>query len=560
MANGNGSATPPNDTVDACVKAWLKMRWGKIKSLPWWRILACLLYLFCTGAAIGYNFWPRFETSTRAESPAAVAAATAAMSTSGSAATPTVRAQNPALTAPASAPAVTLQRAGEGDAALMTEGQMDVSYQGIFVLMLTFLAFLMHWLKGETDANGFFAPVTRLMKLVDPLGGHHFLFAIPTLTFFAAMIRRRHEDAAVFLMAVLAIYVAAEHFVALKEQHRTARDILTKMREQAGKLEEHTSRLGNLQTELEARAREVGSVIGVLNKHVESIRNSLGKDYSQANLYRAYRNRLHVEDDGIYAVYRLLDIDEAWRKAPLTDKWTEYFDLAKSPDSLYAALMEGRRAKVLIVTDMPLRLVALWDEHSKPVKSRAAAFLRFFGLLWHTVVLQQAARDLYDQHHVQVRYDVKVGDSSNWMHVVDSTVYQLFGEPPKHVYLRDLTLDITGNDERTKRNLVNWAVEDIRRTASRAATAKDYIGTVFSDALMARGMYQTDVSLSHVVLDQILFDIGFGDWLGFPEGVQNGLTPEDAKTLFRDMIRRFLFGLAGGEVALTARLIYKELQ
>ncbi|WP_321960473.1 hypothetical protein [Paraburkholderia sp. J7] len=568
MAEEGGNNTPGNGVViqtgnDQPLRNGIdRVGEENANGLGWRRFLTWVLYCACVIAAVLYLFfWPSFNAAPHVAASAGVHAGAPGQTAPSS--------LHPPKAASASQSERPLDTFRKVMSDLLTDEQEETSFQGVFVLALTFLAFLMHGLEsaGKKEGHGE-AATAGTSRLRRWAGNPHVRFAVPTLIFFAAMIRRSHDDAAVFLMAVLAIYVAAEHFVALQQQHATARSILWEMSQQAEEIKKHTSGLGALQTDLKRRATEVGDVIAELNRQVGSIRNSLGTPYSQRQLYKAYGVPVDPRraatpkgyGAGIYAVYRLLDIDGEWLDAPRKQKWPLYFDKNPPRETLYSALMRGRRDRVLIITDMPLRLVKPWSDASEPDRDRATDFLRFIGLVWHTVVLEQAARDLQAEHGVRANYDVRVGDSSNWMHVVDGTVYQLLGKPPGQVYLRDLTLDITREGERTGMNLVNWAVEDIMRSASRAASARDYICAVFSQVLMIRRLYQMDLPLLPGIVDQILLDIGFGDWLQFQDGFVEKWSETDAKTVFRGLIEKFLVGLADDKGTLTASLIYRELQ
>jgi hypothetical protein len=159
---------------------------------------------------------------------------------------------------------------------------------------------------------------------------------------------------------------------------------------------------------------------------------------------------------------------------------------------------------------MPFRIVPA-DGQMVSVKERVYQFQQFAGLLWHTVVLRRAARALAEEQGILANYEIQIGKSSNWMHVVDETVFQLFGEPPKSVYLRDLTMDTNRRqDSEAGRNLAKWAVEDIQRVALRCISSVDYLCAAVSHALLVKGI-KAD-TLYDGVLVEVLDALGFSYW------------------------------------------------
>ena len=419
-------------------------------------------------------------------------------------------------------------------------GNVDTQTQSLFVLLIMILTFRVHLLNDSSVSSvsghsydSWIATAYRTgkeYKIFVPL-----YFGLPMSIFLFAMIKYRHTDTAVFLMAVVAIYVAAQHYVALEKQDVTIRKTLHKINEQAGKIGTHTSELRGIRESFKQQITD-------LTREVVSVKNALGTAYSQKRLYDEYRNPANLTpfNSGIYAVYRLLDIDQQWLRAPGRDRWETYCKPKAYPESLYEALLEGRRSRILIVTEMSLRMVHP-DPSSETDGSRSTDFEKFVGLMWHTVVLRRAAHVLAEAG-ILTDYEIRVGYSSNWMHVIGGIVFQLFGEPPNNIYLRDLTLEnYQRHDKLAGENLVKWAMEDVQRVASRGINSVDYLCAVMSHALLMRRRYKPEDQLSEGYLHDILKGLGFEYWLKSQnESSLDDVDIKEAERLYAYLINSFL--------------------
>lgn len=416
----------------------------------------------------------------------------------------------------------------------------DTQAQSLFVLLIMILTFRVHSLNDSSATSVSGRDYESWISTAYRLGRKHKIFlrlyfGLPMFIFLFAMIKYRHTDTAVFLMAIVAIYVAAQHYVALEKQNVTIEKTLSKINEQANEIETHTSELRGIRESFKEQITD-------LKLEVVSVKNALGTAYSQKTLYDQYRNPANSTpfNSGIYAVYHLLDIDQQWLRAPGNDRWETYCKPNAYPESLYAALLEGRRSRILIVTEMSSRLVHP-DPSSETDGSRSTDFEKFVGLMWHTVVLRRVARVLAEAG-IFTDYEIRVGYSSNWMHVIGGMVFQLFGEPPNNIYLRDLTLEnYQRHDKLAGENLVKWAMEDVQRVASRGISSVDYLCAVMSHALLMRRRYKPEDQLSEGYLHDILKALGFEYWLkNQNESSLDDVDVKEAEELYAYLINSFL--------------------
>jgi hypothetical protein len=441
-----------------------------------WGALA--LFIVCTVSACMYLCWPGVQHESGLKSNSAQTYETADLRKTASAA-------GASASAAAVLPSgnVAAKSGVPGDpvassfwASLFAPQRLDNAFQSVYVALLTGLAFLVHALdRSKAESIGQYAKdswvsrvYVRLREWKVVLG----LFFMPTIIYFGAMIWHGRDDAAVYLMAIVAIYVAAQHYVALRHQEETV-----------GEIKGHTAKLKGIRQTLTGQ-------VDALKKQVESVKNALGTEYSQSKLYEYYRvpsvqvvsNASDFVNTGIYAVYRMLDIDEQWMQEEEEDCWDAYCDPLRK-DTLYASLLLGYRTRVLIVTDMQIR-VDQKDDTPSGIKDRVLHFEKFVGLMWHTVVLRKAAQALA-RRGIFADYEIRIGESSNWMHVVDDRVFQLFGKIPTNIYSRNLTEDTSRVDDSfAGENLVKWAMEDIQRVALRGMDSVDYLCAAISHAMM----------------------------------------------------------------------------
>jgi hypothetical protein len=402
------------------------------------------------------------------------------------------------------------------------ESELESWTQGIFVAVLTGLAFWAHWVRQSRHHPGA-TSVIRHPWVCVPL-----LFGIPTILFFAAMIHHGHQDAAIFVMAIAAIFVAAEHFIALKEQESIAADLAntqrrqqsvtmnlaTAMRIQASQMQGQTADLGMITSRVSAQAAAIDAVSKDLREQVGSVRNALGTSYSQRLMYDAYRKKPEQNDatqrrhrlTGIYAVYKHLDIDEVWWDCNVGDIWKNYFLYTEK--TLFSSLKEGGRENLTIVTEMPIR----WSGENDDLQ--AMYFSRFIGLMWYCIVLKHAAASLFGGNaHLISKYDIRIASLSNWIHVIDDRVFQILGAPPDNLVVRDLTFDIhISKDSKSAENLAKWAINDIKRASRRGVPASEYICSKFSHGAVMNAL-GPDQTLTDRAVEDMLDGVGMKKWI-----------------------------------------------
>ncbi|SAK43753.1 hypothetical protein AWB79_00721 [Caballeronia hypogeia] len=394
------------------------------------------------------------------------------------------------------------------------ETRLESWFQAGFVVVLTILAFQANSLedieKRFAKENPGTSLASSLSKALNVRLVRWAFFAIPTFVFLTAMIARDHRDAAVFLMAIVAIFVAAEHFVSLSNAVHAIESVNT-------------------------IAENLGRTAAVLSTEVTSIRNALGKEYSQSILYSHYAKDWEPPYGGIYAVYHLLDIDKKWHESMASARgWDKYFTPDGHPEGLYAALIRGRRPEILIITDMRHRASQLTSRNALLTNDEIAKdFLRLMGLIWYVMVVRTAATNL--RKTLDTNYAIRVVKASTWMHVVDKKVFQVFGTEPDSIYLRELTMEIKRVPEDTTPDLVAWATKEIKREANRGVRATDYICSSLCHALLMKGIYHSEYPLDPGTINKLLSQLGLDAYAATTKEKREKYEPS-----FCELVRRFL--------------------
>lgn len=335
----------------------------------------------------------------------------------------------------------------------LKDDQREPWFHALVVVVLTLLAFFCNNLhhhvvedrerrsreqKEATDAKAE-EPVEGLIpKIFGSWFAIVIIFLLPTAAYFGAhTLHSPLPDPAIFVMAVVAIYVAAEHYASLDKQRENLRWV--------------TEELG---------------------KQVFSIQNALGtKDgrnriYSEYSQFAASDLQLWEERHPVYAIYRYFDIDEDWMRA---GDWAEYMG-SKQTTSLVAALRHGDRRLVRIVSPLPVPIASSGDDDV----AAADRFHNFIGLVWHWLALRKLAteNDGFD-------FRIAIADTPHWVHVVNRKVLQISGDYPHDLRVRDLTLDMSDMAPR----LEQWVRDEIEVLCERGQSAQAFIGTVLMTAL-----------------------------------------------------------------------------
>jgi hypothetical protein len=377
-------------------------------------------------------------------------------------------------------------------AATINKGEQGVA---VFVIplvatyasLLTWLAFQVHDFKQLSSSS--FQPSeppkskqkisSRIVNfLTVPAFCVWVLLIIPTLVFVAAIINQGEQDLAIFVLALAAIYVAAEHYSSLERQ-------------------------GNI-----VRRQELAT--DKLEWQLGSLSNALGTPYSQKVIFKAYaKTASETVQPGIYAIYKYPDIDSKWWSSDVKNVWAKYFSI--QGETLFYSVRKGKRKKILfVVTEVPLSL-----------KGKAGdgglSFSKFIGIAWYWICLDEAAKN-----DPNAEYDIMVANTSNWVHVVDNQVYQLIGTPPDNLRVRDLNFDtnmiaygkgkrVDGAEEAGK-NLVKWAITNIVRFAERGVPAEEHLHSVLMRLLIEKG-WGGDHDIDLQGMKGLLDDLGLQAWL-----------------------------------------------
>jgi len=297
---------------------------------------------------------------------------------------------------------------------------------------------------------------------------------VPPLVFAVAM--HSVYEPAVFVMALAAIFVAAEHYGGLTET-------------------EH---------ELKARTDELKSKVG-------TVLDADGLNEWRTELYGLYGKASYRVD----AVIRYFDIDSAWWKcAGSAHPWIEYAKRCGSgsdSDTLLSTLL-NTQAKVRFVSDQPLEALERLPWASR--NERKDFFRSLLGLTWNLVVFDIAyeARVAKAYSGTSARYRIKISRAPCWMHVVDDTVFQAIERGKEgNATVRQLTHDIADVEDR--RALSGWARDNVRRFAQRGGRAEEYVFAVLRYAALGLACQEEE----DLALKRLLNQLGMKDYLDEPK-------------------------------------------
>jgi hypothetical protein len=327
------------------------------------------------------------------------------------------------------------------------------------------------------------------------------LAVLPALFLVLAM--AGEYEPAVFVMALAAIYVAAEHY-----------------------------------SSLEKTKEDIKSQVEQLELHVGQILNADGMNAWREQLYEAYR----VAKRRIDAVVRYFDIDREWwecYQAP--DPWEEYKQRANADarKSLLLGVLTDPtcRAKIQYVVDLPMpqpddavdpaiapgaaatQSRSAPPAHLKPVfpiipgtlpvpaspaaQAAAAAtpasppstagsspchdvnpapaakyFRDLMGLAWQLAIMHEVGKHRGDpkvRHPAKFCYArIKISGAPSWMHVVDERTFQVIDRQDASIAtVRELNRDIYGETSRVR--LSDWARRNVRAFADRGTLADEHL-------------------------------------------------------------------------------------
>lgn len=417
--------------------------------------------------------------------------------------------------------------------------------QATSVMLFTFASMALMLLRGPASILNFddrpsLANFIEKRFFIDLPWLPRLLIAGAGIAFFLAMITLDRTEPAIFLMAVVAIYVAAEHLGGLHE-HRQLLDLYK----------------GNL----------------------DSLTNATGLQHGRGEIYKAYAR----SQSPIVAVVRTFDIDPEWFAL---NGNMESYKACQNLGTFYNSLKNAPQA--LFVSNLKLPVTgALSPAPGPSVAEMADQFNNLLGLAWQWCILQEislgraqrkqapfeemlAARARKKQAHpgetlvdraahkqfllekifsIRVRkkqrfsFEIAISSTTNWIHVADDRVYQLIeGRVPREGMVRDLTLDVR-NSRDLLESLLNWARGEVKRAAERGCSGDEYLTTTLYSFL------HKDVSelayLTRARLVSTLNELGMQQWISNKGNFVEGLD-KDNQTMERlclEIFERFLTGV-----------------
>jgi hypothetical protein len=360
-----------------------------------------------------------------------------------------------------------------------------------------------------------------LAELYETKKGLWLFCLLPFGAFFAAMIQHGQRDAAVFALAIAAIYVAAEHYSAL-EQHK---ELVT---------DQHKV-LTTIRSELSTKVADIANALGEQNGHRKINVAYIGALSEKSGCLPPEQ----MKGRDIFSIYRFFDIDREWWQSSAASTWEFYW---KSPGTLYESLRIGQRAQILLVAPVKFSL----GVHS--AEDKAAQFHNIIGLMWSCIVFWKLKIDLITKGHKadSISHVIKIADTSLWIHVVDSDVFQILGDTRDDLRVRKLTLDMP----RLAGPLAQWAKREIALSiAPRGPTAEEYVCSCLANTREQLAVEGTQkINPDHN--DSLLKNLGLDAWIEqkmCPAGIGEQLLREKCVALVNDFLA-YIASLQNGGV------------
>ena len=270
-------------------------------------------------------------------------------------------------------------------------------------------------------------------------------------------------EPAVLVMALVAIFVAAEHYIGLREAEHA--------------LQEKSDGLMDV---------------------METVLNADALATWRAQLYGQYADATQRID----AVIRYFDIDSKWWKcAELPDPWEAYFKSCKPNDETLFTALKNSRADVQFVADLELPFVG------QPPDARF--FRNLLGLAWQLDMFEEVQR-LRRQAEINRRLGIRITHAAFWMHVVDDVVYQVIerGET-ETATVRELTRNSSNWEA-----LAEWSRLNITQIAERGGPAEEYVFSALRYAALK--VCGDEDELNEIRLGKILRCLGMKEYLEKP--------------------------------------------
>lgn len=312
---------------------------------------------------------------------------------------------------------------------------------------------------------------------------------VPAALFVISM--RSAYEPAVFVMALVAIYMAAEHH---------------------GELIETEEKLEHTGGALKEKAQE-------LEKTMDRVLDADGLASWRNDVYELYKKAKRRVD----AVIRYYDIDaEWWQCGSSGTPWITYRTKAKDNSySLWAALDECE-AKVQFVSNLPL---PQFYTSLEAAGQRGQLFRNFLGLAWHLVVFdmtresraKKAATDGSPTRSRPGYLRIRICYAPCWMHVIDAEVFQVIERGTEgNSTVRQLTGSM--HDEQSKESLSRWARHNVRQFAHRGGSGEEYVISVLRYVVFYMGKkLDSDADVTFDTLEKLLNVLGMQEFIEMPK-------------------------------------------
>jgi len=298
---------------------------------------------------------------------------------------------------------------------------------------------------------------------------------VPVVPFILAM--HREYEPAVFIMALVAIFVAAEHY----------------------------GGLANTEHELKLRTAE-------LKTRIDIVLDADGLNQWRTEVYQLYSKATYRVD----AVIRKFDIDEQWwLGAAATDQWQAYVDACDNDNRTLLFNLRRCSAHVQLVADLPM---SASPTRAVPTDAEKATFFRhLLGLAWYLVVFELVHEHRldcadYDRHKPPPYLRIKIGHAPCWMHVIDDTVYQVI---ERGNVGNSTVRKLSANGTSDAHLLGGWARENVRTMARQGGRAEEYVFALLHRSAIAQGI--SDDAPLRIALLAILQGLGLNEYLNQPK-------------------------------------------
>ena len=345
------------------------------------------------------------------------------------------------------------------------------------------------------------------------------LSLLPAISFVVAMYQAYQP--AVFVMALVAIYVAAEHFGSLEAQKNILGEQQGNLAAQEEILEKQQEILKEQQQSLKTQQQDLNAAVKNIEKvavDIGMIVRNMGLETFINLVYETYAKARTIS-----AVVRFHDIDRTWWEFGKDgDPWKKYIatmDQYPSPVTLINALGSKRAdggknlERAQFIADLPLPHSAEWK--SRFNSDKHWLFQDIIGLAWQLEVMGIVCELLNDRQLARAW----ISRPLSWIHVTDRVVFQII----QRKKILDSTVQKLVTDEESSShdarvrtlssNLIEWAEGDIQRYAERGCAAEEYIFSLLRWASFDASVLGSDELYVNGNLERALNILGLDKWL-----------------------------------------------